>query len=66
MYDVIISVDGLKSKKAAKVHENHAWNTRLLRGQAELLKSSINEAGRQLTQVLECAIQYNLIQVCSP
>jgi hypothetical protein len=60
------SVDGLKTKKAAKVHENHAWNCRLLRGQLELLKSSIIEAIRQLTQVLECAIQYDLIQSTLP
>ena len=41
-------MDGLKTKKAAKVHENHAWNCRLLRGQLELLKSSIIEAIRRV------------------
>ena len=56
-------VDGLKTKKAVKVHENHAWNCRLLRGQIEQLKNAISESIRQLTQVVEGAIQYNLIQV---
>ena len=59
-------VDGLKTKKAVKVHENHAWNCRLLRGQIEQLKNAISESIRQLTQVVEGAIQYNLIQVPSP
>ena len=57
------SVDGLKTKKAVKVHENHAWNCRLLRGQIDQLKNAISESIRQLTQVVEGAIQYNLIQV---
>lgn len=56
-------MDGLKSKKAAKVHENHAWNCRLLRGQIELLKNSIVLATTQLTQIIECGIQYSMIQV---
>ena len=58
-------MDGLKSKKAAKVHENHAWNCRLLRGQIELLKNSIDLATTQLIQIIECGIQYSMIQVCT-
>ena len=45
------------------MHENHAWNCRLLRGQIDQLKNAISESIRQLTQVVEGAIQYNLIQV---
>jgi hypothetical protein len=56
------SVDGLKSKKASKVHENHAWNCRLLRGQIELLRTAIEVAATQLIQIVECAIQYDMVQ----
>lgn len=45
------------------MHENHAWNCRLLRGQIELLRTAIEVAATQLIQIVECAIQYDMVQV---
>ncbi|XP_064634492.1 inactive phospholipase C-like protein 2 isoform X2 [Lineus longissimus] len=53
---------GLKGKKLVKATENFAWNIRVLKGQADLLRQAKKECHEYIQQVQEAAHSLGLIR----
>ncbi|GFS05549.1 phosphoinositide phospholipase C [Elysia marginata] len=51
---------GLRGKKFSKATENFAWNIRVLKGQADLLKQAKKECNEYIRQIKEAAVTTGL------
>eukprot|EP00795_Rhopilema_esculentum_P013079 gene13079-3863_t len=58
----ICARDKLKEARAAKVMDNFSWNIRVMKGQADLLKSTSTECQEYLKQIHEAAMTAGLIK----